>query len=161
MKRRSRGCGGGVPHSLAVRELGDRVPAFQGAPRGKCSQLPGEFDNACVRALEASLDEFLASVDWRAAFGSDDGKPLDAEDIGRLIAYYQVKFADIGPVYLAELMSTEFMTELRGRGDIVFSDRLLDIGRNEPELWKEIRSFFRRKEFATAMLVNAHQAREE
>jgi hypothetical protein len=107
------------------------------------------------------LDEFLMAVDWRAAFGSDDGKPLDAEDIGRLIAYYQVKFADIGPVYLAELMSTEFMTELRGRGDIVFSDRLLDIGRNEPELWKEIRSFFRRKEFATAMLVNANRERPQ
>lgn len=105
------------------------------------------------------LDEFLIAVDWRAAFGSDDGKPLDAEDIGRLIAYYQEKFAEIGPVYLAELMSTEFMTELRARGDVVFSDRLLEIGRNEPELWKEIRSFFRRKEFATAMLVNAHQER--
>ncbi len=106
------------------------------------------------------LDEFLISVDWRGAFGSDEGKPLDAEDIGRLIAYYQEKFGEIGPVYLAELMSTEFMTELRARGDVVFSDRLLDIGRNEPELWKEIRAFFRRKEFATAMLVNAHQERE-
>jgi hypothetical protein len=105
------------------------------------------------------LDEFLIAVDWRAAFGSDDGKLLDAEDIGRLIAYYQEKFVDIGPVYLAELMSTEFMTELRARGDVVFSDRLLEIGRNEPELWKEIRSFFRRKEFATALLVNAHRER--
>ena len=107
------------------------------------------------------VDEFLIAVDWRAAFGSEDGKPLDAEDIGRLIAYYQAKFSDIGPIYLAELMSTEFMTELRGRGDVVFSDRLLDIGRNEPELWKEIRAFFRRKEFATAMLVNAHHERED
>ena len=107
------------------------------------------------------LDEFLMAVDWRAAFASDDGKPLDAEDVARLIAYYQEKFSDIGPVYLAELMSTEFMTELRARGDVVFSDRLLDIGRNEPELWKEIRSFFRRKEFATAMLVNAHRERPE
>jgi hypothetical protein len=123
------------------------------------------IDALLVRIREGEqvtlLDEFLAAVDWRAAFGSDDGKPLDAEDIGRLIAYYQIKFADIGPVYLAELMSTEFMTELRGRGDVVFSDRLLDIGRNEPELWKEIRSFFRRKEFATAMLVNAHRKRPD
>ncbi len=107
------------------------------------------------------LDEFLMAVDWRAAFASDDGKPLDAEDISRLIAYYQDKFSDIGPVYLAELMSTEFMTELRARGDVVFSDRLLDIGRNEPELWKEIRAFFRRKEFATAMMVNAHRERPD
>ena len=106
------------------------------------------------------LDEFLIAVDWRGAFGADEGKPLDAEDIGRLIAYYQEKFSDIGPVYLAELMSTEFMTELRARGDVVFSERLLDIGRNEPELWKEIRTFFRRKEFATAMLVNGHRERE-
>ena len=106
------------------------------------------------------LDEFLIAVDWRGAFGADEGKPLDAEDIGRLIAYYREKFSDIGPVYLAELMSTEFMTELRARGDVVFSDRLLEIGRNEPELWKEIRAFFRRKEFATAMLVNAHRERE-
>ncbi len=107
------------------------------------------------------LDEFLIAVDWRGAFGGDDDSPLDAEDVGRLIAYYREKFSDVGPVYLAELMSTEFMTELRARGDVVFSDRLLEIGRNEPELWKEIRAFFRRKEFATAMLVNAHREREE
>lgn len=107
------------------------------------------------------LDEFLAAVDWRAAFASDDGNPLDAEDIGRLIAYYREKFHDIGPVYLAELMSTEFMTEQRGRGDIVFSERLLELGRNEPELWKEIRRFFRRKEFATAILVHAHTERPD
>ena len=47
------------------------------------------------------------------------------------------------------------MTELRAQGDIQFSERLLEVGRNEPELWKEIRQFFRRKEFATAMLVHA------
>jgi len=105
------------------------------------------------------LDEFLIAVDWRGAFGADDGAAIDAEDIGNLIAYYQEKFSDVGPVYLAELMSTEFVTELRARGDVVFSKRLLEIGRNEPELWKEIRAFFRRKEFATAMLVNAHRER--
>ena len=107
------------------------------------------------------LDEFLACVDWRGAFTADDGSPLDVEGIARLIAYYSEKFSDIGPIYLAELMSTEFMTELRARGDIVFSDRLLELGRNEPELWKEIRAFFRRKEFATAMLVHAHRDRPE
>jgi len=107
------------------------------------------------------LDEFLIAVDWRGAFGGEGGDSIDAEDIGRLIAYYREKFSDVGPVYLAELMSTEFMTELRARGDVVFSKRLLEIGRSEPELWKEIRSFFRRKEFATAMLVNAHRQRQE
>ncbi len=103
------------------------------------------------------LDEFLAAVDWRGSFTTDDGAPMDVESIARLIAYYREKFSDIGPVYLAELMSTEFMTEQRARGDIVFSPRLLEIGRGEPELWKEIRLFFRRKEFATAMLVNANR----
>lgn len=102
------------------------------------------------------LDEFLNCVDWRGAFASDDGNQLDTEDVIKLIAYYREKFSDIGPVYLAELLSTEFMTELRAQGDITFSQRLLDIGRNEPELWKEIRLFFRRKEFATAMLVHAN-----
>lgn len=105
------------------------------------------------------LDEFLVAVDWRGAFGDDEGASIDAEDVSRLTAYYREKFSDVGPVYLAELMSTEFMTELRARGDIVFSDRLLEIGRGEPELWKEIRAFFRRKEFATAMLVTAHRER--
>lgn len=106
------------------------------------------------------LDEFLIAVDWRGAFGAEAGAPIDAEDVGRLIAYYREKFSDVGPVYLAELMSTEFMTELRARGDVVFSDRLLNIGRNEPDLWTEIRTFFRRKEFATAILVHAHRERE-
>lgn len=103
------------------------------------------------------IDELLACVDWRAAFGTDDGQPIDIEHIAKLIAYYRDKFSDIGPVYMAELLSTEFMTEQRARGTIVFSEKLLDIGRNDPELWKEIRLFFRRKEFATAMLVHAHQ----
>lgn len=105
------------------------------------------------------LDEFLAAVDWRSSFTTDDGAPLDVESIARLIAYYREKFSDIGPVYLAELMSTEFITEQRARGDIEFSRELLEIGRNRPELWKEIRLFFRRKEFATAMLVHANRER--
>lgn len=107
------------------------------------------------------LDEVLAAVDWRGAFASDEGAGLDLEQIARLIAYYREKFADIGPIYLADLLSTEFMTEQRAQGSIVFSPRLLELGRNEPELWKEIRTFFRRKEFATAMLVLAHEPHAE
>lgn len=103
------------------------------------------------------IDELLACVDWRSAFATDDGQPIDLEHISRLIAYYREKFSDIGPIYMAELLSTEFMTEQRARGTIVFSDKLLELGRNDPELWKEIRLFFRRKEFATAMLVHAHE----
>jgi hypothetical protein len=152
-------------------------PAFIQNPQGGAStralpetphELPidrGKIDALLDRVRQGEqvtlLDEFLAAVDWRGAFTADDGSPLDVEGIARLIAYYGEKFSDIGPVYLAELMSTEFMTELRARGDVVFSDRLLELGRNEPELWKEIRSFFRRKEFATAMLVYAHRDRPE
>ncbi|MDP9472051.1 MAG: hypothetical protein M3Q71_15525, partial [Chloroflexota bacterium] len=90
-------------------------------------------------------------------FGGQGGESLAVEDIARLVAYYREKFVDVGPLYLADLLSTEFMTEQRARGDIVFSDRLLALGRDEPRLWAEISQFFRRKEFATAMLVMAHR----
>ena len=103
------------------------------------------------------IDELLACVDWRSAFGTDDGQPVDIEHISKLIAYYREKFADIGPIYMAELLSTEFMTEQRARGDVVFSDALLELGRSNPNLWSEIRMFFRKKEMATAMLVLAHE----
>ena len=48
------------------------------------------------------------------------------------------------------------MTEQRARGDVVFSERLLELGRTEPELWHEIRQFFRRKEMVTALLAAGH-----
>jgi len=141
----------------------DMTPAGSGLPETP-HELP--YDRAKVDALLERvrkgekirlIDELLACVDWRGAFGTDDGKPIDIEHIARLVAFYREKFSDIGPVYMAELLSTEFMTEQRARGDIVFSERLMELGRNEPELWKEIRLFFRRKEMATAMLVLAHQ----
>lgn len=103
------------------------------------------------------IDELLACVDWRSAFGTQEGEPVDLEHISKLIAYYREKFADIGPIYLAELLSTEFMTEQRARGDIVFSDLLMDLGQTNPQLWSEIRLFFRKKEMATALLVLAHE----
>lgn len=102
------------------------------------------------------LEAFLEVVDWRGGFGGAGGDPLAVEEIARLVAYYRAKFADVGPLYLAELLSTEFITEQRARGDIVFSDDLLLLGRENPELWAEIRAFFRRKEFATALLAMAH-----
>ena len=102
------------------------------------------------------IDELLACVDWRSAFGTDDGRPVDIEHISKLIAYYREKFADIGPIYMAELLSTEFMTEQRARGDVLFSERLLQLGQTEPDLWQEIRQFFRRKEMVTALLAAAH-----
>ena len=86
-------------------------------------------------------------------------QPITIEDIARLIAYYKQKFADVGVIYMAELLSTEFMTEQRAQGDVVFSDKLLGLPRQDPELWQEIRLFFRRKEFVTALLTQAHASR--
>ena len=105
-------------------------------------------------------EEFLATVDWRGGFGGEDGGTLSLEDIARLMDYYRAKFSEVGPLYLAELLSTEFMTEQRARGNVVFSDKLLALGRDDPQLWAEIRAFFRRKEFATALLAMAHGAGE-
>jgi hypothetical protein len=102
------------------------------------------------------LDALLNAVDW-SAFGSADGTPLSALERAELVLYFRDKFADVGPLYLAELLSTEFMTEQRARGDVVFSERLLELGRSEPELWAEIRQFFRRKEIVTGLLLLAHQ----
>ncbi|MDQ3045439.1 MAG: hypothetical protein M3R06_09890 [Chloroflexota bacterium] len=101
-------------------------------------------------------EELLAAVDWRAGFGGEGDQPLTLADIAKLHAYYRAKFSDIGPLYLAELLSTEFMAEQRARGDINFSPRLLELGRSEPELWAEIRAFFTRKELVTGLLLLAH-----
>jgi hypothetical protein len=106
------------------------------------------------------LSELLNAVDWRHGFADDAGKPLTLEEISRLRAYYREKFADVGPIFIAELLATEFMTEQRARGDVLFSERLLELGRNEPELWQEISRFFRRKEMATALLVRADALRK-
>ncbi len=87
------------------------------------------------------LEAFLGVVDWRTAFGAASGEPLTTAELARLVGYYREKFGDVGPVYLAELLSTEFMTEQRARGDVVFSERFLALGREDPELWTEIRLF--------------------
>ena len=105
------------------------------------------------------LTELLNCVDWRGAFADEGGKPLTLEEIARLIAYYKRKFSDVGVIYLAELLSTEVMTEQRARGDIAFSDELMAIARDNPRLWLEIRQFFRRKEFVTALLTQSHASR--
>lgn len=130
-------------------------------------QTPHELplDRAAVDALLTRvrageqidlLAALIDAVDW-SAFGSAEGTPLSALERAELATYFRGKFADVGLLYLAELLSTEFMTEQRARGDIVFSDRLLELGRTEPELWAEIRQFFRRKEIVTGLLLLAHQ----
>jgi len=105
-----------------------------------------------IDLLEALLD----AIDM-SSFATTEGEPLDEARRGELRQYYRQKWADVGPLFLAELLSTEFMTEQRARGDVVFSDRLVQLGRNEPELWHEIRQFFRRKEMVTALLAAAHE----
>ncbi len=99
------------------------------------------------------LSELLAAVDWRAAFSDESGRPLDLEEISRLHAYYREKFIEVGPIFLADLLSTEFMTEQRAQGDIVFSEQLMELYRKYPELWNEIRQFFRRKETVSGLLL--------
>jgi hypothetical protein len=145
--------------TLVGGELSDRLPETP-------HELPydrAKIDDLLTRVKDGEavelLTELLNAVDWRRAFVDDEGKPITLEDLSRLYAYYRQKFSDLGPVYLADLLSTEFMTEAIARGDIVLSDRLQQIGREDPRLWQEIRQFFRRKEFATALLVGAHHAR--
>ena len=145
--------------ALVGGEMTDRLPETP-------HELPydrAKVDALLVRVKEGEqidlLTELIHCVDWRAAFVDDEGQPITLEDLTRLIAYYRAKWSDIGPLYLADLLSTEFMTEQRARGDVVFSERLLRLGREEPQLWQEIRLFFRRKEFATAMLAMAHADR--
>ena len=136
-------------------------PAFPETPH----ELPynrARIDELLVRVRQGDhfdlLAELLACVDWRQVFSDEDGHPLTIEEIARLHAYYRHKWSDIGTVYLAELLSTEFMTEQRAQGDIIFSPELLALGQNNPKLWQEIRLFFRRKEFVTAMLAMADTA---
>src|SRR5215207_4509977 len=105
-----------------------------------------------VNLLEAVLDALNLS-----SFATTEGESLDAGARDELRRYYREKWVDVGPLYLAELLSTEFMTEQRARGDVVFSERLLQLGQSEPDLWHEIRQFFRRKEMVTALLAVAHE----
>lgn len=139
-------------------ENGRPAPALPETPH----ELPldrGLVDDLVNRARQGEridlLDGLLDAVDW-TGFRGTDGASLTAAQRADLRMYYQEKWSDIGPLFLAELLSTEFMTELRARGDVEFSPRLLELGRSEPELWSEIRQFFRRKEMVTAILVSAH-----
>ena len=139
-------------------ENGQPSPALPETPH----ELPldrGLVDALVDRARQGEkvdlLEGLLDAVDW-SGFVSNEGSRLSADQIADLRAYYREKWSDIGPLFLAELLSTEFMTELRARGDVEFSPRLLELGRNEPELWLEIRQFFRRKEMVTAILASAH-----
>src|SRR3954471_22455147 len=92
-------------------EISDRLPETP-------HELPfnrGRVDDVMVRARAGEplnlLNELINCIDWRAAFVDDQGQPITLEEMTKLMAYYRQKFSDIGPVYLADLLSTEFMTE--------------------------------------------------
>jgi hypothetical protein len=141
-----------TPNGLEEDQLPD-TPHELPVDRAKVDALLDRVrDGEAINLLEA----FLETVDWRRGFGGTAGETLTTEDLARLIAYYRAKFADVGPLFFAELLSTEFMTKQRATGDVVFSEALLQLGRENPELWTEIRAFFRRKEFATALLALGH-----
>lgn len=140
--------------NLATQQPLPETPHELPIDRGKVDAL---VDRARSGARVDLLGEFLDTVDW-SAFTSDSGEPLSQDVLATLRQYYRQKWEDVGPLFLAELLSTEFMTEQRARGDIVFSERLLQLGRNEPDLWQEIRQFFRRKEMVTALLASANDS---
>ena len=107
------------------------------------------------------LEALLDCADWREMFGSTGSGILKREDIESIKDYYRQKFAGVDRYYLAEQLSTELMTALMSSGDIAFSDDLKQFGRDNPQLWQEIRAFFGRKEVSTAMLMVADQPGDE
>lgn len=107
------------------------------------------------------LETLLDCVDWREMFGSTGSGILKPEEIESIREYYRKKFANVERYYLAEQLSTVLMTALMSSGDIVFSERLKVFGRENQNLWKEIREFFSRKEIATAMLFASDTADPE
>lgn len=101
------------------------------------------------------LDALLECVDWAEMFGSTGSGFLQRDQIDQLKRHYRARFENLEPFYLAEQLSTELMTALMASGDMVFSEELKQLGRDNPRLWNEIRTFFSRKEVATAMLMLA------
>jgi hypothetical protein len=144
---------------FAQGELSDRLPETPHELPLDRAKVDALVDRVRQGQVVDLLTELLNCVDWRGSFKELDGKPITIEDIARLIAYYKQKFSDVGVIYLAELLSTEFMTEQRARGDVAFSDKLMSLPQQDPELWQEIRLFFRRKEFVMALLTQAHASR--
>lgn len=138
----------GFPGEPALPETPHELPFDRGV-------IDALIDRVRAGARADLLEAVLDAVDW-SSFATAEGEPLDAAARDELRRYYRAKWMDVGPLFLAELLSTEFMTEQRARGSVEFSERLLQLGRTEPELWQEIRQFFRRKEMVTALLAAAH-----
>lgn len=143
--------------SRSYRETNDEWPS---TPDGLVYQLDAVqalFGRIQQGERVNVLDALLECVDWAEMFGSTESGFLRREQIDELKRHYRSRFEVIEPFYLAEQLSTELMTALMASGDMVFSDELKQLGRDNPELWREIRTFFSRKEVATAMLMLAAQ----
>ena len=138
----------GLPGDPTLPETPHELPFDRGV-------IDALVDRVRAGARTDLLEAVLDAVDW-SSFVTPEGETLDNDARDELRRYYREKWMDIGPLFFAELLSTEFMTEQRARGDVHFSDRLLELGRTEPDLWHEIRQFFRRKEMVTALLAAAH-----
>jgi hypothetical protein len=133
-------------------------------------QTPGELTYQLDLVLETFqkvqegrkldlLEELLDCVDWREQFGSAGSGFLQPQEIAELKRFYRAKFAAVERYYLAEQLSTSVMSALLATGDFSMSEDFKRLGREQPELWQELRAFFGRKEFTTAALALADQPR--
>jgi hypothetical protein len=103
------------------------------------------------------LEELLGCVDWREMFGSEGTGFLSQHQLQQLHDYYHQKFSGLERFYLAEQLSAELMTAMMVSGEQEFSEELKSLGRDNPALWSEIRTFFTRKEFATSIALLADE----
>jgi hypothetical protein len=140
------------------RSYGDSSDDWPDTPDGLVYQLDAVqalFGRVQQGQRVEILDALLDCVDWAEMFGSTESGFLHRNQIEQLKSHYRARFESLDPFYLAEQLSTELMTALMASGDMAFSDELKQLGRDNPDLWREIRTFFSRKEVATAMLMLA------
>lgn len=147
--------------SRAVRDDADQWPQSPSELLYELDAVVELFQRAQQGARLDLLEALLDCVNWREMFGSAGSGFLQPDQIAELKRYYRAKFAEVDRYYLAEQLSTQLMSALLASGDIVFSDELKRLGREQPELWQEIRAFFSRKEVATLALALADEPRTD
>ena len=153
------------------RDSGSRSFGNGDGGEAEWPQTPGELDYRLDMVLETFqkvqqghtfdlLEELLDCVDWREQFGSAASGFLQPDEVANLKRFYRAKFAELERYYLAEQLSTTVMTALLATSDFSLSEAFKRLGREQPELWQEIRAFFGRKEFTTAALALADEPRQ-
>jgi hypothetical protein len=153
-------------------DSGSRSFDGNGADRAAWPQSPSElvYDLDAVVALYGRIQQgeridvlegLLDCVNWREIFGSTSGGFLRRAEVDELRRYYRTTFSTLDRFFLAEQLSTQLTSALLASGDLVMSDAFRQLGRERPELWNEVRAFFRRKEVATVMAMLADTPREE